>query len=260
MCDADPKVIEFLCADPPTDAIWTSFLSYLRKRYGRTRRQRIQSLITGTDFNGLQPSAVCAAMKEKAGTVTVDDIIKEQLYRRLPVDLQRQLAQEAESMNASELAELADAFFDKDGRPLHAASNTSVNAIGGGVSNSFNPNASAPNLSSSSTSVHAATAAQYRPSDADAFTSAFEDDAFDVNAIRAPKQRQNNSSRPQNSVNNSANRYSNSSKRENLTTIGNDGICGYHRKFQNDAFKCASGCRNWPKFQSKNAQARQRRM
>ena len=84
---SDPKITEFLCVNPPTDATWTEFLTYLRKRYGRTKRQQIQSLISGTEFDGLQPSAVCALMKEKAGTVTVDDIVKEHIYRRLPVDL-----------------------------------------------------------------------------------------------------------------------------------------------------------------------------
>ena len=114
---SDPKITEFLCVNPPTNATWDSFLAYLRKRYGRTKRQQVQSLISGTEFDGLHPSAVCAMMKEKAGSITVDDIIKEHLYRRLPVDLQRQLAQEAEEMTATELSELADNFFDKDGRP-----------------------------------------------------------------------------------------------------------------------------------------------
>ena len=104
--DADPKVTEFLCTNPPTEATWTEFLAYLRKRYGRTKRQQIASLITGTEFDGMQPSAVCALMKEKAGQVTVDEIVKEHIYRRLPVDLQRQLAQEAEMLTASELSVL----------------------------------------------------------------------------------------------------------------------------------------------------------
>ena len=242
--NSDPKINEFLCTNPPTEATWTAFLTYLRKRYGPTKRQQIQSLITGTEFDGMQPSSVCALMREKAGAVTVDDIIKEQIYRRLPIDLQRQLAQEAESMTASELAEMADAFYDKDGRPLHAASNKTVNAIGGGDSNSFNPNASASN----------------RPSNTGAFTSAFEDDSSDVNAIRArqaQKQRHNNNNRPQSSVNNN----NNNNRPSNKTLINSDGICGYHGKFGNDAQRCASGCKHWSKFQSKNAQASgQRRM
>ena len=254
--NSDPKITEFMCVNSPSNATWIAFLAYLRKRYGRTKRQQIQSLITGTEFDGLQPSAVVALMKEKAGQVTVDDIIKEHVYRRLPVDLQRQLAQEAETMTAAELSEVADAFFDKDGRPLHATSNATVNNIGGGVSNPFNPNVIA--------------SASNRSSNVDTFTTAFEDEPNDVNAIRArqaQKQRQNNNNnRPQNSASSSSNRYSNSRASNNnnnkdKTLIGNDGLCGYHRKFDNDAFKCAAGCKRWSNFQSKNGQASgQRRM
>ena len=250
---SDPKITEFLCVDPPTNATWTDFLTYLRKRYGRTKRQQVQSLITGTDFDGLHPSAICALMKEKAGAVTVDDIVKEQIYRRLPVELQRQLAMEAETLSATELAELADSFYDKDGRPLHSApAATGVNAIGGGVSASFNPNAS--NFSSAS----------------DAYTTAFEDDPTDIHVVRARKTQQqrdnNNNNRPQNNnnnnnSNNNSNRASNSNsnfrsnRRENKTAINSNGICGYHAKFDQDARRCAQGCRRWASFQSKNAQA-----
>ena len=255
--NADPKVTEYLCTNPLTDATWDDFLTYLRKRYGRTKRQQIQSLITGADFDGLQPSAVCALMKERAGQVTVDDIIKEHIYRRLPIDLQRQLAQEAETLTSSELSELADSFYDKDGRPLHTASNASVNAIGGGVSNTFNPNAAASASNSSSY--------------ADSFTGAFEDDNADINVVRArqgQKQRFNNSNgRPQSSSNsnsrNNNNRPSNSNnnarnnnnKRENKSVINSSGICGYHEKFGADAYRCASGCKRWSSFQAKNGQA-----
>ena len=243
--NSDPKVTEFLCVNAPTDATWTEFLAYLRKRYGRTKRQQISSLITGTEFDGLQPSAVCSLMKEKAGQVTVDDIIKEHIYRRLPVELQRQLAQDADTMTAAELSELADSFYDKDGRPLHTASNASVNAIGGGGSNPFNPNA-------------AATASNN-------FTGAFEDEYADVNAVRArqgQKQRFNSNARPQSSnssnrpsSNNSNARSSNNNNGNNKTIINSSGICGYHDKFGADARRCASGCRRWSAFQAKNGQA-----
>ena len=244
--NADPKIVEFLCTDPPTNATWIGFLTYLRKRYGRTKRQQVQSLITGTEFDGLKPSAVCALMKERAGAVTVDDIMKEQIYRRLPVELQRQLAQEAETLTASELSELADSYYDKDGRLLHTASNASVNSI-----------ASASNASPN----------------VDAYTPIFEDDSTDINAIRArqaQKQRAGfNNNHPQggSSVNNNNNnRYSNNSRpsssnnarsnrREDKTVINQNGICGYHEKFDKDAMKCAPGCKRWSTFQSKNAQA-----
>ena len=235
---ADPKVTEFMCTDPPTNATWTSFLTYLRKRYGRTKRQQIQSLITGTEFDGLQPSAVCALMKEKAGRVTVDDIVKEHIYRRLPIDLQRQLAQEAETMTATELSEVADAFYDKDGRPLHATTTTSVNVIGGGVSNPFNPNASSNGSSVS-------------------YTTAFEDESTDINVIRARQnqKRQNNNNNSRYNNNNRPSNSNSNSGRGDKTIIGSNGICGYHEKFKEEARRCASGCKRWSAFQAKNGQA-----
>ena len=77
--DTDPKVTEFLFIPEPDEETWNAFTTHLRKRYGRTRRQQVASLITGTEFDGLQPSAVCALMKEKAGKVSVDDLIKEHI-------------------------------------------------------------------------------------------------------------------------------------------------------------------------------------
>ena len=248
---ADPKITEYMCADPLTNATWDGFLSYLRKRYGRTKRQQVQSLISGTEFDGLHPSAVVALMKEKAGTVSVDDIIKEHLYRRLPVELQRQLAQEAETMTATELSELADNFYDKDGRPLHAAtSSTSVNAIGGGVSNPINPNAS---------------------STPTGFTTAFENDQSDINAIRArqnQKQSFNNNNRPQGSNNSRPNNNNNNANSRSFNSNSNDrfssrdspkikpnGLCHYHDKFGEEAKNCANGCKRFSSHQAGKGRA-----
>ena len=242
---ADPKITEFLCANPLTNDTWDRFLAYLRKRYGRTKRQQVQSLISGTEFDGLHPSAVCAMMKEKAGSVTVDDIIKEHLYKRLPVELQRQLAQEAETMTASELSELADSFYDKDGRPIHAATaSTSVNSIGGGVSNSsFNPNASSNSSSTSTT-----------------FTSAFENDHGDVNAVRdRQRQKQNyNAGNRSNNNNNSRSFNSNSNDRfsnKESPKIKSNGLCHYHDKFGDEAKNCANGCKRWSTHQAGKGRA-----
>ena len=250
---ADPKITEYLCANPLTNATWDEFLAYLRKRYGRTKRQQVQSLISGTEFDGLHPSAVVAMMKEKAGSVSVDDIIKEHLYRRLPVELQRQLAQEAETMTATELSELADNFYDKDGRPIHSATSaTSVNVIGGGDSKPFNPNAS-------STPTN--------------FTSAFENDPSDINVVRArqaQKQNYNNNNRSQNNNNNNS-RPSNSNSNANARSFNNNssdrynskdssklkpnGLCHYHDKFGDEAKNCVNGCRRFSTHQAGKGRA-----
>ena len=246
--DADPKITEYFCTSPLTNDTWDEFVAYLKKRYGRTKRQQVQSLISGTEFDGLQPSAVVSLMKEKAGSITIDDIIKEHVYRRLPVDLQRQLAQEADTMTAGEFSELADSFYDRDGRPLHASTSTSVNAIGGGVSASINPNASSSSSSSTAS-----------------FTAAFsQGETNDINAVRArqgQKQRynnnnnnNNNNNRPSsNNNNNNSGRNNNNNDRyskPNVPKIQPNGLCRSHDKFGDDAYTCASGCRRWSSFQA----------
>ena len=253
--NADPKITEFLCTNPPTDATWTNFLAYLRKRYGRTKREQINSLITGTEFDGMKPSAVCASMLEKAGRVTVDDIVKEHLYRRLPVELQRQLAQDAESMTAAELAEVADAYYDKDGRPIHSSTTTGVNTIGGGVSNA----PSTPTLPQNYSSRAAAASNTSSPSSS--FTAAFSmDDNNDVNAIRQrqqQKQRYNNNNNNNSRSNNNNNRNNNNNDRSTSkpSPIGANGLCHFHEKFGDDAFKCAAGCRRWSAHQAGKGRA-----
>ena len=156
-------------------------------------------------------------------------------------------------MTAAELAEVADAYYDKDGRPIHSSTTTGVNTIGGGGSNA----PSTPTLSQN-----------YSPN-VNAFTTAFEEDGADINAIRArqsQKQRFNNANRPQSSNNNNNSRYNNSSNRPSNannnarpnsknSVINSNGICGYHEKFGNEARTCASGCKRWSFFNSKNAQA-----
>ena len=229
--NADPLINEFLFETAPTAATWTAFLSYLRKRYGRTTKQQAQSVISGTPRDGRTPSQLVALMKERAGTVTLDDILKEQLLKELPSEVHRQIVDKVDSLTFEQTGELADKWFDKEGKPLLADATVSVN-----------------NADTS-------------------FTEAFGYDSTDINVTRArqsQKQRFNNAnSRPQGKDDN---RYSNSSRssnsrssvrnaREDLTVIKDNGLCGFHDKFDRDAFKCASGCKRWSAHQAKNGQA-----
>ena len=229
--NADPLINEFLFETAPTAATWTAFLSYLRKRYGRTTKQQAQSVISGTPRDGRTPSQLVALMKERAGTVTLDDILKEQLLKELPPEVHRQIVDKVDSLTFEQTGELADKWFDKEGKQLLADAPASVN-----------------NVNTS-------------------FTAAFEDDSTDINVTRArqgQKQRFNNAnSRPQGKDDN---RYSNSSRssnsrssvrnaREDLTVIKDNGLCGFHDKYDRDAFKCASGCKRWSAHQAKNGQA-----
>ena len=154
-------------------------------------------------------------------------------------------------MTAAELSELADAFYDKDGRPIHSASSaTGVNAIGGGDSASFNPNASSN-----------------APSTTGSFTSAFESEQTDVNAVRdrqRPKQtynsrsNNNNNNRPSGSNSNARSFSSNNNDRfdnKQSSKIKSNGLCFYHDKFGEDARSCANGCKRWSTHQAGNGRA-----
>ena len=220
--NADPLINEFLFETAPTAATWTAFLSYLRKRYGRTTKQQAQSVISGTPRDGRTPSQLVALMKERAGTVTLDDILKEQLLKELPSEVHRQIVDKVDSLTFEQTGELADKWFDKEGKPLLADATVSVN-----------------NADTS-------------------FTEAFGYDSTDINVTRArqsQKQRFNNAnSRPQ-SKGKSSVRSNNNNAREDLTVIKSNGLCGFHDKFDRDAFKCASGCKRWSAHQAKNGQA-----
>ena len=98
-------------------------------------------------------------MVEKAGSITVNNIMKEHIYKCLPVDLQRQLAKEMDTMTAAKISEFTDSFYDKDGCPIHSTTTSTVNAI------------AAPNS----------------PSTPDSFTAAFNNNNSDINSIRAPQ-------------------------------------------------------------------------
>ena len=124
----DPKVNEFLFGDPTAES-WKDFLKYLRTRYGRTRKQEALSVINGTPREGRTPSQLAALMKDRAGAVSLDDILKEQLLKELPVDVQRQIADKVSTLTFQQTADLADAYFDKDGKQLHPSTSSTVNSV-----------------------------------------------------------------------------------------------------------------------------------
>ena len=85
--NSDPIINDFLFKTDATADTWTSFLGYLRERYGRTTKQEAVSVINSTPREGRTPSQLVALMKEKAGGVTLDDMLKEQLLKELPADV-----------------------------------------------------------------------------------------------------------------------------------------------------------------------------
>ena len=247
----DPIVDGYLFGDA-TDDNWTAFLAYLRKRYGPTTKDRALSLLNGTPREGRTPSQLFAVMKEKAGKVSIDDIMKEQLLKQLPQDVLKQIVDRVESLTCEETAQLADAWFSKDGKPLLATDATAVNNVDRQPSRPPQP----PTPSSTDASASASAAAT-------SFTTAFDDDVddTDINAVRfrqglkqafnvqnregargRGRGRGSQSSRGRGSSNNNTNSYGNSSS---YAGNGNDKkkrVCKYHINFGDEARQCESWC------------------
>ena len=68
-------------------------------------------------------------VKERIGTITVDDIIKEMVLRELPTEIRRTIHDKAKDLDGSATAKLADQYFDKSGKPIHKATSNPVNVI-----------------------------------------------------------------------------------------------------------------------------------
>ena len=87
------------------------------------------SVIEGTEREGRTPSQLWSVMKDKADNVTLDEIMKEQLLRRLPADVRTHLTDKIEGKSGKEVAELADKYFDQDGKLKNKSSASDINAV-----------------------------------------------------------------------------------------------------------------------------------
>ena len=72
--DTDPRINEFLFGDGTAEE-WAEFENYLRVRYGRTKAQQASVILDGVQRDGKLPSEMFALVKERVGSITVDDII-----------------------------------------------------------------------------------------------------------------------------------------------------------------------------------------
>ena len=239
--NADPVVNEFLFKDDATEQTWTDFLEYLRKRYGRTTKQQALSVINGTSRDGRTPSQLVAVMKEKAGSVTLDDVLKEQLLKELPPEIHRQIIDKVDGLTFEQTGQLADKWFDKDGKPLLATNPSTINNV-------TRPPTPSPAASASASD----------------FTAPFEDpdEEADINAVRFRQgQRQNfrvqngssSRGRSQNGAQNGGQRGGNPNRpQENSNTSGNGRgsgggssqkkVCPFHIKYGDKAERCLPWC------------------
>ena len=235
--NADPVVNEFLFKEDATEQTWSDFLTYLRKRYGRTTKQQALSVINGTSRDGRTPSQLVAVMKEKAGSVTLDDVFKEQLLKELPPEIHRQIIDKVDGLSFEQTGELADKWFDKEGKPLLATTPSTINSV------------TRPSTPSSSASAAAST-----------FTTPFEDpdEEADINAVRFRQgqkqsfrvrngsstrgrsqnggQRGGNSNRPQENSNGSGNGKGSGSGSSQKK------VCPFHIKYGDEAERCLPWC------------------
>ena len=230
--DEDPAVDEYLFGDP-TSANWDAFCAYLRKRHGKTKRQKAASILEPMQMDGRTPSQYFAKLRQSYDDITLDDIVKEICVRQLPSDLQQTICKDAEKMSAKEMMEFADKYYNPDGSRLFKKA-PSVNAV-------------------NNNNVTAQTA----------FTPAFnnnddnQNDESDVNAVRGRSGFQKNRTSGNFNNNRSQSRgratggggFSNSGFRGNNNNNGNrqqkrddPTLCFYHNAFGDRAKKCDIGC------------------
>ena len=177
--DPDPKINEFLEKD--TNADWEAFLDYLREIHGRTKEQEINSLLNGTPRDGRRPTALASLIKERAGNVNIDDIMREVLLREMPSSIKQHASSKIKDLNFEETAKVLDDYFDQKGRIKHKSESPSVNSVSNNSRQQSRPT-SRP-LSSAMKNTESSTLS----SEASSFTGAFDDgddETADVNAVR----------------------------------------------------------------------------
>ena len=232
-------------------------------------------MLSNPSRDGRRPSSHYSHIMDRIGSITIDDLVKEHVMNGLPMEIRRQLADKADKVSAKELATMADEYFDKEGRPLHSSSSSSVNHV------SFNtkPQPQQPRGSTNSSStapasgdlVHrqqASTSGDPTPRQqaAAGFTTAFEEGDSEVNAVRfkngqrqsfdvsnrsstnASRGRGNGRNRGGNPRDKSTNRFDNSrsnsasSSRNPSQAASGNKVCKFHNRYGDQARTCEPGC------------------
>ena len=234
----NPRIDEFLYGEA-TDETWSAFISYLRKEYGTTKQQQAAIIIDGFKRDGRRPSQFAAALDERTKDVTLDDIKKEMLLREVPADIRRMLQERIEGLSFKDTANIADHYFDAEGRPKHT-----------------NPAPAVSHVTKPST----------KPSIHDS-TDFSDDDDRDVNAVsfrkkqfdRRPANRGQQNRGPTTSKQaNVAPATQNRSRdsRPPLTPKPNH-LCRFHELYGDAARTCKQGCPRFPGIPSNDKAGRQ---
>ena len=242
--DFNPRINQFLFGETTTNA-WENFLAYLRLEYGRTIEQRASTAIEGVRRDGRRPSQLAATMADLTTGVTLDDILKEHLFRELPVDVRRAIAKDAKGKSLAETAALADTYFSQDGRPLYMSPASAINAVN---AEPAPIRASLNNIPATESSANAS------------YTPLFNDADDGVNAVYRPSGRQQSqqargaarsSSRP---GGRSSSRPSGARGNNRKPDFDEKGHCYFHVQWGAKARSCKPGCKH-PNAHSGNGQA-----
>ena len=129
--DLHPSINAYFSGSATQDQ-YDEFLAFLRKRYGRTKQQKVKAAIEGVRRGGRLPSDLAAMINEQLDDVTIDDLKKAHFMAEMPQSVRNLLADKQDNMSLAELAQAANSHFNQDGSLR--ASNPQINAINGNAS------------------------------------------------------------------------------------------------------------------------------
>ena len=189
----------------------------------------------------LKPSQYLLQLKDDVKDVSVDHILREHVLKSIPPRIRELLGKQVEEKSAEEVAKLADAYFDRSGKPIEKHSNP-INNV---------------NVSSSSTAPPSASSSS---TPASPFTPLFSDDDTDVNQVKRGNFQGRGRSRSrggQGQGRSNANRFPNASSGGNSGNNNSSGdskqnaqprLCRWHKKFGEKAYNCDTTCSKFKSF------------
>ena len=239
----DPQVDAYMYG-ANTAQEWSDFIEYLKFRYGPTVRQKAQKLMAEVPRHDMTPSQYLLQLTEDTKDVTVDQVRREHLLKTIPPRIREIMGKQVETMAATDVAKLADTFFDRQGRPLEKTA-TPINQV-----------AAAPPASSSSasSSTPSSTFTQAFSDDEDANVNFVKNGAnnrrFDRNRSRGRNGRSNSRPPPNGFFKSSSSNQAQGQSQSNFPK----GTCRWHRQFGEKSLKCATDCPRYKSFVASQGQ------
>ena len=233
--DTHPSINAFF-NNPATTESWTAFTDFLTSRYGRTKEQQTKTAIDGIERDGRTPSDLMALMHEQMGKITLDDIKKEHLMRRLPPSVRQALGGREKELTADETAKEADAYFDREGTLLNPPSTNAINEVEPAENSIFgeDPPVNAVNPRQGRNFSRQRGPNQPQPANQQRhFTPAF--------GAAAPRD-QSAGRRRNVTFSTPATRQNRNAGDATSSAQAKDGLCHYHHKFGDAAWTCKQPC------------------